>query len=152
MTVITTDKKVAAQFSKVAKVKALTEQLRDSYGTSITRRDLREFEKRHKLVVQWVARREEPVQKFRTPLGFVRSGRGAYAIPVDPTVLVNETGIPVTVTAPEGLVEVLLVSPLSADEQAVANPLGVEDPDAGDGADWRKAESANAGAYGLTQV
>ena len=148
MTDITTDKKVAAQFSKVAKVKALTEQLRDSYGTSITRRDLREFEKRHKLVVQWVARREEPVQKFRTPLGFVRSGRGAYAIPVDPTVLVNETGIPVTVTAPEGLP----TAPPSADEQAVANPLGVEDPDAGDGADWRKAESANAGAYGLTQV
>ena len=151
MTVITTDKKVAAQFSKVAKVKALTEQLRQKHGTTITRKELKAFEKNHKLVVQWVARREEPVQKFRTPLGFVRSGRGAYAIPTDPTVLVNETGIPVTVTAPEGLVEVLLVSPLSADEQAVANLLE-EDPDAGDGADWRKAESANAGAYGVTQV
>ena len=146
MTVITTDKKVAAQFSKVAKVKALTEQLRQKHGTTITRKELKAFEKNHKLVVQWVARREEPVQKFRTPLGFVRSGRGAYAIPADPTVLVNETGIPVTVTAPEGLPASLVVcsstplrshssSPasLSADEQAVANLLGVEDSDAGDG-------------------
>ena len=130
MTLAVDAKKVAAQFSKIAKVKALTEQLRQKHGTTITRKELKIFEKNHKLVVQWVARREEPVQKFRTPLGFVRSGRGAYAIPVDPTVLVNETGIPVTVTAPEGLVEVLLVSPLSADEQAVAD----------------------AGAHGLTRV
>ena len=151
MTSITTDKKVAAQFSKVAKVKALTEQLRQKHGTTITRKELKAFEKNHKLVVQWVARREEPVQKFRTPLGFVRSGRGAYAIPADPTVLVNETGIPVTVTAPK-VFPIGPPPPPSADEQAVANPLGVEDPDAGDGADWRKAESANAGAYGLTQV
>ena len=149
MTVITTDKKVAAQFSKVAKVKALTEQLRQKHGTTITRKELKAFEKNHKLVVQWVARREDPVQKFRTPLGFVRSGRGAYAIPTDPTVLVNETGIPVTVTAPKVFP---IGAPPSAVEQAVANPLGVEDPDARDGADWRKAESANAGAYGLTQV
>ena len=107
------DKKVARQFSKGAKIKALTEQLRQKHGTTITRKELKAFEKNHKLVVQWVARREEPVQKFRTPLGFVRSGRGAYAIPVDPTVLVNETGVPVTVTAPE----VLPDPPLSADEQ-----------------------------------
>ena len=130
MTLAVDAKKVAAQFSKVAKVKALTEQLRQKHGTTITRKELKIFEKNHKLVVQWVARREDPVQKFRTPLGFVRAGRGEYAIPADPTVLVNETGIPVTVTAPEGLVEVLLVSPLSADEQAVAD----------------------AGAHGLTRV
>ena len=130
MTLAVDAKKVAAQFSKVAKVKALTEQLRQKHGTTITRKELKAFEKNHKLVVQWVARREDPVQKFRTPLGFVRAGRGEYAIPADPTVLVNETGIPVTVTAPEGLVEVLLVSPLSADEQAVAD----------------------AGAHGLTRV
>ena len=130
MTLAVDAKKVAAQFSKIAKVKALTEQLRQKHGTTITRKELKIFEKNHKLVVQWVARREDPVQKFRTPLGFVRAGRGEYAIPADPTVLVNETGIPVTVTAPEGLVEVLLVSPLSADEQAVAD----------------------AGAHGLTRV
>jgi len=112
MTLAADAKKVAAQFSKVAKVKALTEQLRQKHGTTITRKELKAFEKNHKLVVQWVARREEPVQKFRTPLGFVRSGRGAYAIPVDPTVLVNETGIPVTVTAP-----IDIDPPLSEDEQ-----------------------------------
>ena len=100
MTLAADAKKVAAQFSKVAKVKALTEQLRQKHGATITRKELKAFEKNHKLVVQWVARREEPVQKFRTPLGFVRAGRGEYAIPVDPTVLVNETGVPVTVTAP----------------------------------------------------
>jgi hypothetical protein len=119
MTLAADAKKVAAQFSKVAKVKALTEQLRDAYGTTITRKDLKEFEKNHKLVVQWVARREDPVQKFLTPLGFVRSGRSAYAIPTDPTVLVNEAGTPVTVTAPE----VLPDPPLSAGEQAVADAV-----------------------------
>tara|TARA_Y100001951_G_scaffold96234_1_gene94697 strand:+ start:354 stop:899 length:546 start_codon:yes stop_codon:yes gene_type:complete len=177
MTLAADAKKVAAQFSKVAKVKALTEQLRDAYGTSLTRKDLKEFEKRHKLVVQWVARREDPVQTFRTPLGFVRpvGARGWYTIPglkdapvpdrdvsygpaadcrvppggeeqavasmlgvdAEPTlkeivvdgdivvteVLVNEAGTPVTVTAPE----VLPDPPLSADEQAVAARLGLED-------------------------
>ena len=100
MTLAADAKKVAAQFSKVAKIKALTEQLRDAHGTTITRKELKVFEKNHKQVVQWVARRENPPQTFRTPLGFVRVGRGEYAIPVDPTVLVNETGAPVTVTAP----------------------------------------------------
>ena len=93
-------KKVAAQFSKAAKIQHLTMLMRDTYGTSITRNQLKAFERVHKLVVQWVARREAPTQGFRTPLGFVRSGRGTYAIPADPTVLVNETGTPVTVTAP----------------------------------------------------
>ena len=97
---VPTDKKVAAQFSKVAKIQHLTMLMRDTYGTSITRNQLKAFERVHKLVVQWVARREAPTQGFRTPLGFVRSGRGTYAIPADPTVLVNETGTPVTVTAP----------------------------------------------------
>ena len=125
------DKKVAAQFSKIAKVKALTEQLRQKHGATITRKELKVFEKNHKLVVQWVARREDPVQKFRTPLGFVRAGRGEYAIPVDPTVLVNEEGTPVTVTAPEVLPDPPLRShssspaSLSADEQAVANLIDV---------------------------
>ena len=77
------EKKVAAQFSKVAKIQHLTMLMRDTYGTSITRNQLTAFERVHKLVVQWVARREEPTQGFRTPLGFVRSGRGTYAIPVD---------------------------------------------------------------------
>ena len=93
-------KNVAAQFSKAAKIQHLTMLMRDTYGTSITRNQLKAFERVHKLVVQWVARREAPTQGFRTPLGFVRSGRGTYAIPADPTVLVNETGTPVTVTAP----------------------------------------------------
>ena len=123
MTLAADAKKVAAQFSKVAKIKALTEQLRQKHGTTITRKELKAFEKNHKLVVQWVARREEPAQKFRTPLGFVRSGRGAYTIPTDPTVLVNETGIPVTVTAPE----VLPDPPLSADEQDEQDDLQAVD-------------------------
>ena len=123
MTLAADAKKVARQFSKVAKVKALTEQLRQKHGTTITRKELKAFEKNHKLVVQWVARREEPAQKFRTPLGFVRAGRGEYAIPVDPTVLVNETGVPVTVTAPE----VLPDPPLSADEQDEQDDLQAVD-------------------------
>ena len=99
----TKEKKLAAQFSKVAKIQHLTMLMRDTYGTSITRNQLKAFERVHKLVVQWVARREAPTQGFRTPLGFVRSGRGTYAIPsetVREEVLVNETGTPVTVTAP----------------------------------------------------
>jgi hypothetical protein len=119
MTSTTTDKKVAAQFSKVAKLQLLTTMIRDEHGSKITRKELKAFEKRHGVIVQWVARREDPVQKFRTPLGFVRSGRSAYAIPTDPTVLVNEAGTPVTVTAPE----VLPDPPLSAGEQAVADAV-----------------------------
>jgi hypothetical protein len=134
MTLAADAKKVAAQFSKVAKLKTLTAQLREKYGTSITRKELKEFEKTHKLVVQWVARREAPSQTFRTPLGFARFGRATYAIPADPTVLVNETGIPVTVTGPEVLPDgdvsygpaVDCRVPLSADEQAVASMLGLE--------------------------
>ena len=76
-------KKLAAQFSKAAKVKALTTLLRNAYGGSFSRKDLKEFEQKNNLVVQWVARREDPVQNFRTPLGFVRAGRGTYAIPAD---------------------------------------------------------------------
>jgi hypothetical protein len=79
----TPSKKVAAQFSKAAKVKALTTLLREAYGGSFTRKDLKEFEKKNNVVVQWIARREDPVQNFRTPLGFVRSGRATFAIPVD---------------------------------------------------------------------
>ena len=76
-------KKLAAQFSKAAKVKALTTLLRNAYGGSFTRKDLKEFEQKNNVVVQWVARREDPVQNFRTPLGFVRAGRGTYVIPAD---------------------------------------------------------------------
>ena len=76
-------KQLAAQFSKAAKVKALTTLLRNAYGGSFTRKDLKEFEQKNNVVVQWVARREDPVQNFRTPLGFVRAGRGTYAIPAD---------------------------------------------------------------------
>ena len=97
------EKKLAAQFSKAAKVQQLTAQLRTIYGTSITRKQLKVFERTHKLVVQGVARREEPTQGFRTPLGFVRSGGGEYAIPAATAreqELVNEEGTPVTVTAP----------------------------------------------------
>ena len=96
-------KKLAAQFSKAAKVQQLTAQLRDTYGTTINRKQLKAYEKAHKLVVQWVARRDEPTQGFRTPLGFVRTGRGEYAIPAATAreqELVNEEGMPVTVTAP----------------------------------------------------
>ena len=81
MTLAADAKKVAAQFSKVAKIKALTEQLRQKHGTTITRKELKAFEKNHKLVVQWVARREEPVQKFRTPLGFVRAVAASMRFP-----------------------------------------------------------------------
>ena len=76
-------KKLAAQFSKAAKIKAYTTLLRNTYGSSFTRKDLKEFEDKNNVVVQWVARREDPVQNFRTPLGFVRAGRGTYVIPAD---------------------------------------------------------------------
>mgnify|MGYP001203031413 CR=1 FL=1 len=105
MTLAADAKKVAAQFSKAAKVQQLTAQLRDTYGTTINRKQLKAYEKAHKLVVQWVARREEPSQGFRTPLGFVRSGRGEYAIPAATAreeVLVNELNEPVTVTEVPG--------------------------------------------------
>mgnify|MGYP001317169965 CR=1 FL=1 len=70
MTLAADAKKIAAQFSKVAKLQLLTTMIRDECGSKITRKELKAFEKNHKLVVQWVARREDPVQKFRTPLGF----------------------------------------------------------------------------------
>ena len=82
-TTVQPSKKLAAQFSKAAKVKAFTTLLRNAYGGSFSRKDLKEFEKTNNVVVQGVARREAPAQGFRTPLGFVRSGRGTYAIPVD---------------------------------------------------------------------
>ena len=82
-TTVQPSKKLAAQFSKAAKVKALTTLLRNAYGGSFSRKELKEFEQKNNIVVQWVARREDPVQNFRTPLGFVRSGRGTFAIPVD---------------------------------------------------------------------
>jgi hypothetical protein len=152
MTSTTIDKKVAAQFSKIAKLQLLTTMLRDECGSKITRKELKAFEKLHGVVVQWVARREDPVQKFRTPLGFVRSGRGAYAIPTDPTVLVNEVGEPVTVTAPEVLPAPPLPgddpdAPLSADEQAVGSMLRLEDPDGKVNADG--TVSVAAGVRGL---
>jgi hypothetical protein len=116
MTLAADAKKIAAQFSKVAKLKSLTTLLRTEVGTKITRKELKAFEKHHNLVVQWVARREDPVQTFRTPLGFVRSGRGEYEIP-------GVTDVPVPdrdVSYGTG------DAPLSADEQAVANMLGLE--------------------------
>ena len=103
MTLAADAKKVAAQFSKVAKVQQLTAQLRDTYGTSINRKELKAYEKQHKLVVQWVARREAPAQTFRTPLGFERISRGTFRIPAATAreeVGVNEAGVPGTVTAP----------------------------------------------------
>ena len=161
MTSTTIDKKVAAQFSKIAKLQLLTTMLRDECGSKITRKELKAFEKLHGVVVQWVARREDPVQKFRTPLGFVRpdGARGWYQIPDAPadgaTELVNEVGEPVTVTAPEVLPAPPLPgddpdAPLSADEQAVASMLGLEDPDGKVNADG--TVSVAAGAHGLTRV
>ena len=103
MTLAADAKKVAAQFSKAAKVQQLTAQLRDTYGTSINRKELKAYEKQHKLVVQWGARREAPAQTFRTPLGFEWISRGTFRIPAATArdeVLVNEAGVPVTVSAP----------------------------------------------------
>ena len=135
----TPSKKLAAQFSKAAKVKALTTLLRTEEGLILTRKTLKAFEKRHNLVVQWVARREDPVQNFRTPLGFVRTGRGAYAIPTDAASIpesvktvtdvpggpgrdVQEVTVPITVEAGEfptsGVVEP------SEDEQS-QKPIGI---------------------------
>ena len=137
---IMTDKKIAAQFAVKAQRDAVTDKLRDAYGTSVSRKELKAFEKTNE-TVQWFARREEPTQTFRTPLGFVRpvGARGVYEIPVACAVqfsatnigvetvkLLNEDGDPVTITAPG----VLPDEPRSAPENvAVA-----------------------AGAYGLTRV
>jgi hypothetical protein len=152
MTSTTIDKKVAAQFSKIAKLQLLTTMLRDECGSKITRKELKAFEKLHGVVVQWVARREDPVQKFRTPLGFVRpdGARGWYQIPDAPA-----DGATVTVTAPEVLPAPPLPgddpdAPLSADEQAVGSMLGLEDPDGKVNADG--TVSVAAGAHGLTRV
>ena len=161
MTLAADAKKIAAQFSKVAKLQLLTTMIRDECGSKITRKELKAFEKLHGLTVQWVARREDPVQKFRTPLGFVRpdGARGWYQIPDAPaddaTVLVNEVGAPVTVTAPGVLPDPPLPAddpdaPLSADEQAVASMLGLEDPDGKVNADG--TVSVAAGTHGLTRV
>jgi hypothetical protein len=119
MTLAADAKKIAAQFSKVAKLKSLTTLLRTEVGTKITRKELKAFEKHHNLVVQWVARREEPAQTFRTPLGFVRSGRGEYEIP-------GVTDVPVPDRDVSYGPAVDCRVPLSADEQAVANMLGLE--------------------------
>ena len=88
---------------------------------------MKDFENRHHLVVQWVARREEPVQKFRTPLGLVRpaGARGWHEIPAATAreqELVNEAGTPVTVTAPTAAaatapVDVKPLSPSIEEEQ-----------------------------------
>jgi hypothetical protein len=155
MTSTTIDKKVAAQFSKIAKLQLLTTMLRDECGSKITRKELKAFEKRHGVVVQWVARREDPVQKFRTPLGFVRpdGARGWYQIPDAPA---DGAGLGVeTVTAPKVLPDPPLPAddpdaPLSADEQAVGSMLGLEDPDGKVNADG--TVSVAAGAHGLTRV
>ena len=128
-------KKLAAQFSKAAKVQQLTAQLRTIYGTSITRKQLKVFERTHKLVVQWVARREEPTQGFRTPLGFVRSGRGEYAIPAATAreeVLVNEAGVPVTGTAP------ITVEAGEFPTSGVVEPVTVTEVPGGPGRDVRE--------------
>ena len=86
------DAKIAAQFAAKAKRDTLTTQLRDAYGTHVSRKELKAFEKSAGVTVQWVARRGDLAQTFRTPLGFVRSAgaRGVYVIP------------PVAVIAPMG--------------------------------------------------
>jgi len=95
-----TKAKIASLIAAKAKRDTLTTQLRDAYGTHVSRKDLREFEKTAGVIVQWVARRDEPVQTFRTPLGFVRSA-GARGIYVIPPVAADTTGTTVTESATE---------------------------------------------------
>ena len=129
---IMTDKKIAAQFAVKAQCDAVTDKLRDAYGTSVSRKELKAFEKTNE-TVQWFARREEPAQTFRTPLGFVRpvGARGVYEIPVACAVEFI-TVSPQTDAEIEPLVELTVTreDPPSADENA----------------------AVAAGAYGLTRV
>jgi hypothetical protein len=125
---MTTNTKIAAQFAAKALRESLTTQLRDAFGATVSRKQLATFEEGHGLKVQWNARRDEPAQTFRTPLGFVRpaSARGVYAIPPACDVHFSATDIrveTVELVNAEG-------GPLSAPEN----------------------EAAAAGAYGLTQV
>ena len=129
---IMTDKKIAAQFAVKAQRDAVTDKLRDAYGTSVSRKELKAFEKTNE-TVQWFARREEPTQTFRTPLGFVRpvGARGVYEIPAACAVEFI-TVSPQTDAEIEPLIELTVTreDPPSADENA----------------------AVAAGAYGLTRV
>ena len=75
--------KVTAQIAESVRNTATIAALAGKYGTRVTRAQIKEYEKAHSVTLRWVARREAPVQSFRTPLGLVRvSGlRGTYAIP-----------------------------------------------------------------------
>ena len=141
MTLAADAKKVAAQFSKAAKVQQLTAQLRDTYGTSINRKELKAYEKQHKLVVQWVARRDAPAQTFRTPLGFERISRGTFRIPAATAreqELVNEEGTPVTVTAP------ITVEAGEFPTSGVVEPVTVTEVPGGPGRDVREVNELTA--------
>lgn len=58
------------------------EALRSAYGLTVTRKQLKEFEKILGKKIQWKANRGAS-QSFRTPLGFVRSAvaRATFLIP-----------------------------------------------------------------------
>jgi hypothetical protein len=58
------------------------EAVRSAYGLSVTRKQLKEFEKTLGKKIQWKANRAAS-QSFRTPLGFVRSAgaRATFLIP-----------------------------------------------------------------------
>ena len=75
--------KVTAQIAESVRNTATIAALAGKYGTRVTRAQIKEYEKAQSVTLRWVARRESPVQSFRTPLGLVRvSGvRGTYAIP-----------------------------------------------------------------------
>lgn len=130
------DKKIAAQFAVKAQRKAVTDKLRDAFGATVSRKQLKEFEKTNE-TVQWFARREEPAQTFRTPLGFVRpaGARGVYEIPAACAVDFITDAVAAGAVDGSGPIEPLI-------ELTVTR----EDPPSDENA------AVAAGKYGLTQV
>ena len=132
-----TDKKIAAQFAVKAQRDAVTDKLRDAFGATVSRKQLKEFEKTNE-TVQWFARREEPAQTFRTPLGFERpaGARGVYVIPAACAVDFITAAVADGSIDGSGPIEPLI-------ELTVTR----EDPPSAD-----ENAAVAAGAYGLTRV
>ncbi len=82
MVMNTTNARAARLLNSQMETNDHIEALRSAYGLSVTRKQLKEFEKTLGKKIQWKANRAAS-QSFRTPLGFVRSAgaRATFLIP-----------------------------------------------------------------------
>ena len=82
MVMNTTNARAARLLNSQMETNDHIEALRSTYGLSVTRKQLKEFEKTLGKKMQWKANRAAS-QSFRTPLGFVRSAgaRATFLIP-----------------------------------------------------------------------